>query len=300
MILRNLLRNHLHVLTCVVLPLMIAAALWTVAVEQKYSRAQGRRVQIGLPERVIHVSIAMGISTTPQQFKSIFDDLNGKVEDSLSDRTIASESLRRDYALIAAYTLLLTLLGFRTWLPGSTCPRWLRVVLVVLPLFVGLFDAAENLGARSSLAAYPALETCTLRWTAAASWAKWTLSFIEMTLLGWAMLGLDRQRVIGALLRELAGLILLTAGLTGIWGFCYPSILPSTFVFGLCALLPIGLMLFFRDHLWHEPFRLSQLLRGPGPGSTTPPPAPIPARRASRAGSPSKSRRRADRPPRRS
>jgi hypothetical protein len=258
-----MLRNHLHALTCLVLPLTIAAALWTRAVEEQYSRPQLRRAQVGFPGRVMHASVAMGLATNPAEFRAIFDDPNG--QDSADDRKAAHDGLRRDYALITGYTLLLTLLGCRTWLPGSTCPRRLRHALVVLPLLVGVCDLAENLGAEHALATYLSLSPGTVQWTAVASRAKWLLTFLDLALLGWAMLGLKRHPVIGAFLREFAGLILLTAGMVGLLACGFPSMIPSAFHFGCMALLPIGLMLFFRDHLWNAPFRLRDLVHPPQP-----------------------------------
>jgi hypothetical protein len=77
------------------------------------------------------------------------------------------------------------------------------------------------------------------------------------------MLGLEHKPSTGPLLRELAGLVLLSAGVVGLFGIFFPSIIPNTFLFGLFAIVPVGLVLFFPHQSWKCECRLSDLSSKP-------------------------------------
>ncbi len=252
--------NHLHVLTCFILPLTMAAALWTGAVEKDFSDAMKRRAQLGLPGRFVHVTIAVELARSPEDLQTIFGGSTpSEVNASQPDRQVVIKGLSRDYYLIAGYTLLMLLLGLRTWQPGSPHRTLTRLLLVILPLLLAVCDVSENIGAQTTLSHYPQISADVMRFTLAASWTKWILGFLQMIILGWSMLGLARRPSTGPFLRELAGLILLSAGVVGLFGIIFPSIIPNTFLFGLFAIVPIGLMLFFRDQWWSCACRLSEL-----------------------------------------
>lgn len=253
-------RNHLHVLTCFILPLTMAAAFWTGAMEKKFSDAMKRRAQLGLPGPFVHVTIAVELARSPEDLQKIFGgSAPSEVAASQPDRQVVIEGLSRDYFLIAGYTLLMLVLGLRTWQPGSPHRTLTRLLLVVLPLLLAICDVSENIGTQTTLRHYPQISPGVLHFTLAASWAKWMLGFLQMIILGWSMLGLARRPSTGPFLRELAGLILVSAGFVGLFGFIFPSIIPNSFLFGLFAIVPIGLMLIFRDQWWNCPCRLSEL-----------------------------------------
>jgi hypothetical protein len=253
-------RNHLHVLTCFILPLTLVAAIWTGSVQNHFSDAMKRRAQLGLPRRFVSVTIAVELAGSPKNLQDIFGGSGeSEVAASLADRQLVNKGLFRDYFLIAGYTLLMLVLGLRTWQPGSAHHRSTRLLLIVLPLIVAVCDVSENIGAQITLRHYPEMSPGVLQFTAAASWAKWILGFLQMIILGRSMLGGPRQPSTGPFLRELAGLILFSAGIVGLFGIIFPSIIPNTFLFGLFAIVPIGFMLFFPDQLWKCECRLSEL-----------------------------------------
>jgi hypothetical protein len=258
-------RNHLRALTCLVLPLTLAAAVWTGSVQKGFSPAMRYRAQLGLPGRFVSVTIAVELAGTPENLAAIFGGTErSAVDASEPDRQLVNKGLFRDYFLIAGYTSLMLLLGLRTWQPASQSRSLTRLVLVVLPLLVALSDVLENIGAQTALCHYPEMSPGILQFTARASWAKWILGFLQMIILGRSMLGLEHKPSTGPFLRELAGLILLSAGVVGLFGFFFPSIIPNTFLFGLFAIAPVGLMLFFPDQSWKCECRLSDLRSKPG------------------------------------
>jgi hypothetical protein len=259
-------RNHLHILTCFILPLTILAAWWTGAGQKDFSPAMKRRAQLGLPGGFVSVVIAVELAGSPEKLQAIFaGNADPEVDASRSDREIVNKGLFRDYFLIAGYTLLMLVLGLRTWQPGSPSRSGTRLLLILLPLLVAICDVSENIGAQTALRQYPEVSPGVLRFTATASWAKWILGFLQMIVLGRSMLGLARKPSAGAFLREFAGLILLSAGIVGLSGIMFPSIIPNTFLFGLFAVVPIGFMLFFPDQSWSCACRLSELrYKNPG------------------------------------
>jgi hypothetical protein len=219
-----------------------------------------RRAQLGLPGRFVSVVIAVELAGSPENLQAIFGgSADSEVAASRSDRQVVSKGLSRDYFLIAGYTLLMLVLGLRTWQPGSPTGTAKRILLIVLPLLVAICDVSENIGAQNALRHYPEMSPGVLHFTAIASWAKWILGFVQMIILGHSMLGLARQPNTGAFLRELAGLILLSAGVVGLFSIKFPSIIPNTFLFGFFAVVPLGFMLFFRDQSWNCACRLSEL-----------------------------------------
>jgi hypothetical protein len=253
-------RNHLRALTSVVLPLTLIAAVWTGWDQKDFSPALKRRAQLGLPGRFVSVTIAVELAGSPENLQAIFGgSKDSDLAASRQDRQIVNDGLFRDYFLIAGYTSLMLLLGLRTWQPGSPHRSRMRLLLIVLPLLVALSDVSENIGAQTALRQYPDVSAGTLHFTAVASWAKWILGFLQMIILGYSLLGLERKPSTGPFLRELAGLILLSAGVVGLFGIFFPSIIPNTFLFGLFAIVPIGLMLFFPDQSWKCPCRLREL-----------------------------------------
>lgn len=258
-------RNSLHRITCVLLPLTIAAAIWAGRVERGYSHALRQRAQLGLPGFFVSVPVAIELAGSPANFRKVFGVAvvtgNAGIGDvSAADRNQVRQGLRRGYFLILGYTSLMIALGLRTWQPGDTHPRWMRWALVILPLIVGGSDVLENIGASRALDEFANIQPALTQMTAAASRIKWLSGFAEMILLGCSLLGTSPLRDdFGAFLRELAALMLLSAGVIGLTGMIAPSIIPNTFAFGLLAMLPIGLMLFFRDEGWRCDCRLRQL-----------------------------------------
>jgi hypothetical protein len=255
-----MMRNTLHFLTCLLLPLTIAAAMWTGSVANDYSDALKRRAQLGLPRFFVHVPVAVELADTPPDLRTIFGATEpAGLKASEGDRGLVREGLRRDFFLIVGYTALMIVLGLRTWLPGDSHRRSVRWLLVILPVVVGVSDVLENVGACMALDDIANVSPALMHFTAVASWTKWIAGFAQMILLGHSLLGTPPLNGAGDFLRELAGLILLTAGLVGVTGVFFPSIIPNTFVFGMFAVLPLGVMLFIRDDRWDSACRLRQL-----------------------------------------
>lgn len=239
----------LHFLTCIVLPLTIGFAIWTVSAND-FSPAMKRRAQVGFPGYFIQAPIAVQFVGSAENLRAIFGEVPGApAEASAHDRAVIVKGLHRDFWLVGGYTALMILLGLRSWQPGAPMRSW-RYVLVTLPVLVGGADLLENIGTLAALKSYPDVSGNLLGWTKAASWTKWMLGFAQMGVLGYSLLDPNHRAALADFLREIAGLILLAAAFVGLWGAFFPSIIPTTFVLGLLAIVPIGLMLFNRDYWW--------------------------------------------------
>lgn len=254
----SFLLKHLRVFTAAFLALTLAASGWTQEAANHFSAGLELRAHLGLPHRIMQEGIAMELACSPSEFQSVFDGggdssqwaSRSSDDKSKSDRFWVTQGLWRDFGLIFSYTILMMLLGLRTWKINFPCGQALRILVVIVPVIVGLCDVAENVGALITLKHYPQISSAVPFWTAIASHAKWLFAFLGMILLGWSLVNVGDDPKIGVFLRETAALILLLAGFFGLVATFFPSMIPMTFICGMFAVVPLGFMLVFPDSWW--------------------------------------------------